>query len=141
MQLQKNILGFIKKHHLLALSTIHENSPYSCSCFYAFNNNDYEFVILSELNTKHAQQALINDNVSGIIALETNLIGKIQGIQFTGKIYRIGESEISVYKNIYLKRFPFAIFADGDIWKIVPEYIKFTDNTLGFGKKIIWNRS
>jgi uncharacterized protein YhbP (UPF0306 family) len=26
-----------------------------------------------------------------------------------------------------------------NIWAVVPTFIKLTDNTLGFGKKLIWN--
>ena len=28
--------------------------------------------------------------------------------------------------------------AELTLWALVPDYLKFTDNTLGFGKKLIW---
>ena len=39
----------------------------------------------------------------------------------------------------YLKRFPYAALAELTLWAIRPDYMKLTDNTLGFGKKLIWN--
>ena len=32
----------------------------------------------------------------------------------------------------------FAALAELTLWALVPDYLKFTDNTLGFGKKLIW---
>jgi uncharacterized protein YhbP (UPF0306 family) len=40
----------------------------------------------------------------------------------------------------YIKRFPYAAVAPLNIWVIEPDFMKLTDNTLGFGKKLIWNR-
>ena len=35
--------------------------------------------------------------------------------------------------------FPYAALAELTLWAIAPDFMKFTDNTLGFGKKLIWN--
>ncbi|MDD5509104.1 MAG: hypothetical protein PHD25_12400, partial [Bacteroidales bacterium] len=40
----------------------------------------------------------------------------------------------------YLKRFPYAIATKLDLWVLELEYVKMTDNRLGFGKKIEWRR-
>ena len=42
-------------------------------------------------------------------------------------------------RRAYLKRFPYAALAELTLWAIRPDYMKLTDNTLGFGKKLIWN--
>ena len=27
-----------------------------------------------------------------------------------------------------------------NIWVVEPDFVKFTDNTLGFGKKLVWTK-
>jgi hypothetical protein len=82
--------------------------------------------------------ALQNPNVSGSVVLETKIIGKIRGIQFNGKLIKVENSEHSKYKLKYLKKFPFAIIVNTDLWIIKLSKIKMTDNRLGFGKKLYW---
>ena len=43
-------------------------------------------------------------------------------------------------KKLYIKTFSFAIFMDLDLWMVEMDSYKFTDNTLGFGKKLHWTR-
>ena len=67
--------------------------------------------------------------------LETETIGKIQGLQFTASLIKI-EDTFSNYRMQYLKRFPYAILKGGELWLLKFRELKFTDNRLGFGKKI-----
>jgi len=43
-------------------------------------------------------------------------------------------------RKAYLKRFPFALALKLDLWILHIDYIKMTDNRLGFGKKLEWRR-
>ena len=135
--LQASIISFLNKHHLLTLATSCDNIPYCASCFYAFKEDEALLIIASETKTRHIQEALKNSTIAGTIALETNIIGKIQGAQFIGTFRSIKEDE----KKIYFKRFPYAIAMKPLLWAIEIEYLKFTDNTLGFGKKLEFHRS
>ncbi len=132
------ILKFIANHHVLNLSTCLENNTWSCSCFYAFDKENNRFIITSDNDTLHSQQAHLNPNVSGTIVLETKIIGKIQGIQFTGNMIKLENNEQGIARKIYLKQFPFAVFMKTSLWAISLKHLKFTDNHLGFGKKIVW---
>jgi uncharacterized protein YhbP (UPF0306 family) len=38
----------------------------------------------------------------------------------------------------YLKRFPYAALSGTPVWIVEITYAKFTDNRLGFGKKLVW---
>ena len=38
------------------------------------------------------------------------------------------------------ERFPVANLMDLHLWQLDVTYLKFTDNRLGFGKKLIWTR-
>ena len=126
------ITAFLTKHHLLTLATCKENIPYCASCFYAFIEESATLVIATDENTRHGREALENTHVAGSVAVETMLVGKIQGVQFTG-IFRSAKKE---EKKAYLKRFPYAIALQPVLWSIDIAYLKFTDNTLGFGKKL-----
>jgi uncharacterized protein YhbP (UPF0306 family) len=82
-----------------------------------------------------------NNEIVGTIALETRIIGKIQGIQFKGKVEKLDAEYLTMAKKIYYKRFPYTIGTQSTFWILYLNYIKYTDNRLGFGKKIIWQRN
>ena len=131
----KRLIEFIKEHHLLTLCTCKENMPYSASCFYAFFEDEMRFIIASDEKTDHIKNLQKNPNFSGVIALETKEIGKIRGIQFKGTIKVANIKE----KKLYFKTYPYAITLNPTLWSLHVEYIKFTDNRLGFGKKKEFN--
>ncbi|RLA72798.1 MAG: hypothetical protein DRG78_23330 [Epsilonproteobacteria bacterium] len=125
------LIEFIKEHHVLCLSTCKDNLPYSASCFYAFFKNEMRFIIASDEKTEHIQNLKDNPAFAGTISLETKEVGKIRGIQFRGNIQKANSKE----KAIYIKTYPYAIALNPTLWSLHVEYIKFTDNRLGFGKK------
>ena len=134
--MDEKIRRFIVKHHLLSLATFGE-SLWCCSAFYVYDFDTRTLIIASDEQTIHIQNSKINTRVAGTIAQETKVIGKIQGIQFTGEMNRVmDEKEYA----LYLDRFPYARAMSPTLWKIELDVIKMTDNTLGFGKKLTWNR-
>ena len=66
---------------------------------------------------------------------DTKVVGRVEGLQLCGKAARADEAA----RRAYLRRFPYAALAELTLWAIAPDFMKFTDNTLGFGKKLIWN--
>ena len=130
--LDPKIEAFLRAHHLLTLATCQNHMPYCASCFYAFIKESATFVIATDAQTRHGREALANVHVAGPVALETKIVGKIQGVQFTGVFKAADEAE----KKAYLRRFPYAIAMNPELWSIAISYLKFTDNTLGFGKKL-----
>lgn len=128
---------FLKQKHLLSLAVLHEGAPYACSCFYAYDENLKIFVVACDSDTTHIKALLANSSVSGTIALDTKIIGKIKGVQFRGTMRKANCDE----GEIYFSKFPFAKALNPTLWTIEISWIKFTDNTLGFGKKIIWKRN
>ena len=56
-------------------------------------------------------------------------------------MYKAVDETLKKYKTVYLKKFPFAILKNTALWYIEPTFLKFTDNRLGFGKKIIWEKA
>jgi uncharacterized protein YhbP (UPF0306 family) len=130
----------LRRHHLLSIATVSDRGPWCASCFYAWDEENNTLVITTDTYTKHGKEFLDNPHVAGTIALETKRIGRIRGIQFTGTVSEPAGDALKRARTVYLKRFPFALLADLHLWIIAPEEIKLTDNRLGFGKKILWNR-
>ena len=133
----EKIKVFLAKHHLLSLATSTDNVPQSASLFYAYDAEKVAFVVASDTKTEHIQNVLANENVSGTVALETDEVGKIEGIQFRAKMKIITHKE----GELYFKQFPFAKVMNPQLWSIELEDIKLTDNRLGFGKKLYWQRA
>ena len=129
------IVRFIKRHHVLTLATVNsEGMPYVANCFYAYDAERNKLIFTSDETTRHGAEMASNSRVAVSIVLETRIVGKVQGIQICGRAMR-GDSEA---KKAYIKRFPYAAVAPLTLWMVEPEMMKLTDNTLGFGKKLIW---
>lgn len=133
--MDSKITKFIHKMHLLSLAVVSENIPYAASCFYAFDEQSLALIVAGSSQTKHINAGL-NSVVAGTIALDTKIIAKIEGVQF------VGECQISSQdqRQIYFKKFPYAIAMNPEIFSINLNFVKFTSNTLGFGKKLIWQK-
>lgn len=137
---EKRIVDFINEHHVLTLATVVENNPWCANCFYVYLEEENCFVFTSDDKTKHVQNVLENSNVAGSVVLETKTVGKIQGIQFRGTMEKPDTSIESKVKKAYLKKFPYAILMKTSLWVLNLNLIKMTDNRLGFGKKLLWEK-
>lgn len=149
--MEARIKRFLRHHHVLTLSTNEEQGSWTAHCFYAFMPGHEALVFTSDPETRHGRNMVQNPKVSGGIVLETKVIGKIRGLQLTGRAFLIGNSagqpvtegtavapSVREIRSAYLKRFPFAIAEKLDLWILHIDYIKMTDNRLGFGKKLTW---
>ena len=133
--MDERFIKFIKKHHVLTLATVNgEGVPYVANCFYAFDAKRNLFVFTSDLATRHGAEMAANSSVALSIVLETRIVGRVQGLQVMGEAKR-GDDEA---RKCYIKRFPYAAAADLELWMVEPTMMKLTDNTLGFGKKLVW---
>lgn len=137
----KRIVKFIKKHHVLTLATSYENNPWCCNCFYTYLEDENMFIFTSGDETKHVSDVNKNSRVAASIVLETSVLGKIQGLQICGVMERPDSNNATKIKMAYLLRFPFAAAMNTSLWVLKPDYMKFTDNQLGFGNKLIWEGS
>ncbi len=139
-EIDHRITEFIKKHHVFTLATSVEDIPWCAACFYAWHETERFFVYTTDPTTRHGTEATKNKHVAANIVLETRLVGKIQGLQISGVTFPAeGELE-EVARKRYLKRFPYARLVDLNLWILEPQTLKLTDNNLGFGKKLIWQK-
>jgi uncharacterized protein YhbP (UPF0306 family) len=136
----KRIQTFIREHHILTLAVTRDNQPWCATCFYAYIPETNRFIFTSDSDTRHIRDILESGNyeVAGAIALETRIIGKIRGIQFSGTMKDLEGEDLKQARSVYLKRFPIARLATLHLWSLEPAYIKMTDNRLGFGTKLVW---
>lgn len=134
------ISAFIKKHHVFTLATSRDNIPWVAHCFYAFLEKEACLVFTTDPETRHGMEMMDNAQVACGIAWETKLVGQVRGAQITGKAIKAEDSSIKNIKTAYLKKFPYAAAVKLDLWVLEIERIKYTDNRLGFGKKIFWER-
>ena len=133
-EVDERIARFLGRHHVLTLATAADGTPYCANAFYAYDKGRNRLVFTSDLSTRHAREMLAERRVAASVVLETRIVGKVQGLQLCGTVARGDEED----KRRYLHRFPYAALAELTLWALVPDYLKFTDNTLGFGKKLIW---
>lgn len=141
-QIDPRITDFITEHHVLTVACASKEGALWCAnAFYVFDPQEPGFIITSEEKTQHAQLFLENPQVTGSVVLETEQVGKIQGLQFAGTVRRCDGGLFDRCRLLYLKRFPYAILKGGEVWMIRLDRLKFTDNRLGFGKKLHWQRA
>jgi len=135
--MDERIVKFLKKMHLASVCTIDDDGqPYAFSAFYAFDEVNFSLLLASSDESSHVKFLKNSKLVAGTIALDTKIIGKIEGVQFQGAMSEASTSE----QEIYFKRFFYAKAMNPKIWSISLENVKFTSNTLGFGKKIFWQK-
>lgn len=136
--MDKKISKYILANKALTLATSSNSVPYCANCFYVFDEVNKTLIFLSDTTTRHIEEGLVNKNVAGTINTEVTTVAKIKGIQFTGEFINPREGQQKEFYAAYYKKFPFAKAKPSAIWGIQLNWIKMTDNTLGFGKKLIW---
>lgn len=138
IRVDKRIVSFLQSTTVLTLATSEGNVPYCAACFYAYSEKYNSLIFKSSADTLHIIQGLNNRYVAGAVLPDRLVTGKVKGIQFAGTFCRAeGDRQDDLQKEYY-KKYPFALAMGGDIWAVELTWIKFTDNTLGFGKKLIW---
>lgn len=134
----EKIRRFLARHHVLTLATVDGQGEAWCSnAFYALDRQRALLVIASNGETAHAAHMKAHCKVAASVVLETRIVGRVQGCQIRGTARQADDEA----RRCYLRRFPYAAaMSDAEFWAIGIDYVKLTDNTLGFGKKLIWQR-
>nr|WP_275755549.1 hypothetical protein [Sulfurimonas sp. SAG-AH-194-C21] len=130
----ESIEDFIKRHHVMSLAT---SIPYEisvCSLFFSYDKKTKSFIVASSDETLHIKHILQNKNIAGNILLETKNVAEIQGLQFRGEFSPLEDKDLEKH---YFQDFPYAKEMSPKLWQIKVKHFKLTDNTLGFGKKIL----
>lgn len=137
MKPDAKIVAYFERNKIFTLATSSENIPYCAICFYVYNEERNSLVFISSETTRHIREAALQPVVSGTVFSTEQSIASLKGIQFTGLLIK---PEPAYAKKLYVNKFPFAMAGNHEFWEICLSYCKMTDNTLGFGKKIIWEK-
>lgn len=133
------IAEFLMECRIMSMATVMDGIPYCAPVFFVWNNDLNCFIIKSSAVTMHFSTAISTGMVAGSVLPDVREITHIQGLQFNGTCRTPSdEEEDQQVRKIYYSRYPIGKLIDGDFLLIVPEKFKYTDNRLGFGKKIIW---
>lgn len=136
--IDERIIRFIRRHHVLTLATSQaDGTPYCANAFYCYDPERNQLIFTSDDTTLHARHMASQPRVAFSIVLETRVVGRVQGLQGCGRVER---ADVAA-RRLYIQRFPYAALAKLNLWALSPDSLKFTDNTLGFGKKLLWNAS
>ncbi|MCE9538121.1 MAG: pyridoxamine 5'-phosphate oxidase family protein [Bacteroidetes bacterium] len=136
--MDEKIQSFLEGQKNLSFCTAVDNTPHCANCFYTYISEGDFIIFKSDKNTTHIVNALNNNKVAGTILPDVDQIGTIRGLQFMGKFIVPEDHLLVLAKKKYYSKYPFALAMGGELWAIQLQHIKMTDNTLGFGKKRIW---
>ena len=133
--------NFIQAHTCATIACLDTNGhPYCFSCFYAVDIENGLLFFKSSTDTHHVACMLANPIVAGTILPDALHKLQIKGIQMEGIVLALDNDAAKEASSYYYKAHPMALAMSGEVWTIQINRIKYTDNTLGFGKKIIWER-
>lgn len=139
--LPPRISGFMQNHHVLALAIHDDDGPWAANCFYALEEANVRLLILSSTDTRHGAAMLQRASVAGAISGQPQTVREIQGVQFTACAERLEGVAREKALEFYFQRHPMARGHDADIWSLMLDSIKFTDNSIAFGHKTLWQRN
>jgi uncharacterized protein YhbP (UPF0306 family) len=139
--LKQPIIEFINNGKVASICFSYgNNEPYCITCFYSFCEKEKILIFKSSKGTKHDAFIIHKDFAAGTIISNQIDITKLRGLQFTGILLTEKELINLNLQNTYYKTNPMARLMPGYLWGVELNFIKFTDNTLGFGKKEIWTK-
>ena len=139
--MEDRIIKFISEQTCASICCADQpDSPYCFSCVYAFDSEEKLLYYKSSAGTRHSEILLHHPAVAGTILPDKLNMLHIKGIQFEGIVLPADHPFARHASARYYKKHPLALTQPGSIWTIQLNFIKFTDSSLGFGKKITWNR-
>ncbi|ANI81124.1 YhbP family protein [Kosakonia oryzae] len=131
---------WLAKQHVVSWCVANRGELWCANAFYVYDAQKVAFYILSEDHTRHSQMTGLQAKVAGTVNGQPKTVALIRGVQFTGEIRRLEGEESEAPRAQYNRRFPVARMLSAPMWEIRLHELKFTDNTLGFGKKLHWIR-
>ena len=128
---------YLRDHFIFTLSVDASGRPHSAPVFYAFDESDGSLIFMSDPETIHGRVISLNPVCSGSIHDTIRDVGKIKGLQFSGKVHILNDGR-SEKTALYMKNYPEADKIFGAIYVFQIEWMKMTDNTVFFGFKREW---
>ena len=154
MTTRDQIAAFLAEQTTLTLATTNaDGSAHSCDVFYA-QDGDLILYMLSDPKTQHVQNMLRTPHVSATVHGVSRGWEKIRGAQIVGDAERVTVTAERLRAfGLYVAKYPFVrqwlASADDlgqatkkigtvELYKLKPRWLRWIDNTQGFGNKEEW---
>lgn len=134
------ISRWLSKQHVVTWCVASEGELWCANAFYVYDPQRVAFYLLSEETTRHGQMTGKQALVAGTVNGQPKTVALIRGVQFKGEIRLLEGDDAAEKRARYVRRFPVARMLSAPVWELRLDEVKFTDNTLGFGKKLHWLR-
>ena len=131
---------WLAKQHVVTWCVRHERELWCADAFSLFDAQTMLFHVEPEETARQAQVSAPGASLAGAVNGQPKTVALIRGVQFKGEIRRLEGQESEDARKAYNRRFPVARMLPAPVWEIRLDEVKFTDNTLGFGKKMHWLR-
>lgn len=110
-------------------------------------DDDLDFYVVTDPATRQGLAMARAGRVAGTIQRDRQRWQEIRGVQFTGQCVQLTGAERVAGWALFLQQFALAgvaelapAFAKIVLWKIMPDWVRLTDNRHGFGHKAEWTR-
>ena len=131
---------WLAKQHVVSWCVANGGEMWCASAFYVYDPQRVAFYLLSEETTRHGKMTGRQAPVAGTVNGQPKTVALIRGVQFKGEIRVLEGDEAAEKRAHYVRRFQVARMLPAPVWELRLDELKFTDNTLGFGKKLHWLR-
>ncbi|HHT0123143.1 TPA: YhbP family protein [Raoultella planticola] len=140
MEIFSRISEWLKVQHVVAYCVSDGVSLWCANAFYVFDPAAVAFYLLTSPASRHGRMAGKRALVAGTVSDQSQTVIHIRGLQFRGELRQLQSQEGEDARKRYYQRFPAARVMSAPVWAIDIDEMKFTDNRLGFGKKLSWRR-
>lgn len=132
MENREELLDVLKNIQHLVISTVGKNSrPEGATVGFA-NNEKFEVIFGTDINTRKSQNIAINPNV----ALTFN--GHELTIQYEGTASRLEGAELFDFQKMFFEKMPslekYKELPNQVYYKVTPQWIRYTDHSSNPGK-------
>jgi Uncharacterized protein conserved in bacteria len=134
------ISRWLAKQHVVSWCVASEGELWCANAFFVYDPDRVAFYLLSDETTRHGKMTGKRAPVAGTVNGQPKTVALIRGVQFKGEIRLLDGEESTEKRALYNHRFPVARMLSAPVWELRLDELKFTDNTLGFGKKLHWLR-
>ena len=142
---------YIVTHDTLSLATTYNGQVCSTPLFYQVDS-DLCLYFISDASTRHIQNAMNNSKAAVSIFEQNQPWQSIRGVQIEGHLSKVSDKKRNQIETLYCEKFTFlknileAVddegaeqvkqrFQSSDFYAVTPDFVRFIDNSRGFGFK------
>jgi uncharacterized protein YhbP (UPF0306 family) len=138
------IAALLDSHHVMSVATISPDGPHAANLFYA--RDGFALLWVSDPSSRHSVAIEVHARVAATIASDYSDFPEIQGLQISGRAFRIVEATPRQHARQLLEaRYPFLhsaakapdklkkAYEQAQFYRLEPARITIIDNRRGLG--------